>query len=129
MAELNNRMQRSGYVNNLKGFGRGLGGGRSEAISRDERPIIGISARSHFGAGIEPFPTRLLSVSGKNLTPLVQYLEPQNRSIEITCKSMPTKFTPAAIARNQKIDLQISGVRVGCVHEASLAGEPPSQAV
>lgn len=68
MAELKSRMQRSGYVNNLNGFGKGFGGGRSELVSRVERPIIGINARFHLEGGIDPFPTRLRSVSGKNLS-------------------------------------------------------------
>lgn len=55
-------------MNNLNGFGKGLGEGRSELISRVERPIIGINARFHLEGGIDPFPTRLRSVSGKNLS-------------------------------------------------------------
>lgn len=64
---------RSGWVKSLNGFGKGLCGGRSSLISMDDRPMTGMSALFHFGAGMEPSPTRLRSVSGKSLKRKHQY--------------------------------------------------------
>lgn len=67
MAVVISNTRRSASKNNLNGFGTGVGGGCSQLVSLEERPIMGIIARFHLEGGIEPFPTRLRSVSGKNL--------------------------------------------------------------
>ena len=95
---------RSGFAQRRNGFGTGRGGGRVLEAERMRDPMTGIRARSQRGAGMEPLPTMLRRVSGKNL---YEYGTQFRRGLGSagTYSMMRIRQTPAAITINQNMDL------------------------